>query len=217
MFKIEKVYSIFIEDGVDEGGCLIASVRSKKELGLIKHKNHFGKVMDTRKCYMIFDSITGEPAPSEVDVYFEDELDLAMDELLRLENLYRFHNLPCKHYFNKGCSCNNSLDDLGECIYKNGIINRKVGLQCPHAWPPTEILSKEKCILAENYKRTLYEVYENYADGSKYHGYYVSSKDGKIGEAFRYKTMNMSGDVTIEDGEACRKAYQYLRQGFYTK
>lgn len=53
-------------------------------------------------------------------------------EAKRLPDL-PFKTDKCQYFVNNGCSCNNELHDLGECIFKNGIVDKKAPLQCKFA------------------------------------------------------------------------------------
>ncbi len=81
-YKIIPVHSLLVEDGLEDRGCLVASFPTIEEAKAPENAK-FGEVKEIRQGYMIVDN-DGHPAPSDVDVYWEDELLDAHKELIRL-------------------------------------------------------------------------------------------------------------------------------------
>lgn len=73
---------MLIDDGLRYGGCLIDSYKTKEDA--IKHSQN-EKVKEIRKGYMIMDN-KGKPASTEIDVYWEGELDIACKDLEQLNS-----------------------------------------------------------------------------------------------------------------------------------
>jgi hypothetical protein len=73
MYSLVPVYSILIDDGLDNAGCLIASFFTHEEADNAKITGQFGRVKTIRQGFMIIDE-NKNPAPSEVDVFWTDEL-----------------------------------------------------------------------------------------------------------------------------------------------